>query len=250
MKPLKTISALPGEIIRDVLVRGDATPEPEAALGTSDGNGMTTASTTEAHPDSATALPQTPPLGTKSVTTGLGDISRFRLSQNFGAAAPVKKLLTTVPIRKPHNQEFVRASENLVFEAFTYTWKDDGRLFLVEPEFVDAFPEPLRPTLLVGTTNRQGVFFFWPIFLQQGDEAWNDWHRSAHDAMLAARTHWIRVASSRALGAYEAHQAVAPGLPPPTWPDLDLDALLQIAFRDYVINGPEHVVVRRLKGEL
>jgi hypothetical protein len=219
-------------------------------LGTDNVKNVTSADGLEAQNPSAMPAPKDAPSVTNDGIAGLGDISRFRMSQHFGAAAPVKKLLTTVPIRKPHNQEFVHASEHLILQALTYTWKDDARLFLVEPGFVDAFPEPLRPTLLVGTTNRQGVFFFWPIFLQQGDETWNEWHRSAHEAMLAARTHWIRVASNRALGAYEAHQAISTGLPKPTWPDLDLDALLQIAFRDFVIDGPDHIVVRRLRGEV
>jgi hypothetical protein len=192
-----------------------------------------------------------PALGSLATKTdALGSLERFRLSQNFGTAAPVKKLLTTVAIRKPHNQEFIRASSSLTFQALTFAWKEDSRLFLVEPELVSSFPEPLRPTLLVGTINRAGIFYLWPLFLQQGEEQWNTWHRSAFDAMSIAQHHWVRVASNRELGAYETHQALASGLPEPTWPEATIMELLALAFRDQIINSPDHLIVRKLRGEV
>jgi hypothetical protein len=36
------------------------------------------------------------------------DLSKLRLSQAFTESVGTKKLLTTVPVRKPGNQEFVR----------------------------------------------------------------------------------------------------------------------------------------------
>jgi hypothetical protein len=36
------------------------------------------------------------------------DLSKWRLSQDFVEQASVKKLLTTVPVRKPLAQDFVR----------------------------------------------------------------------------------------------------------------------------------------------
>lgn len=182
-------------------------------------------------------------------TSSFGDIARFRLSQNLEASAPVKKLITTVQVRKPHNQEFVRASIELTFDTLTYVWKEDGKLFLVEPGLVQEFPQGLRPTSLVGTMNRQGVFFFWPVFVKQGDETWNDWHRSGHDAMLEARKHWVRVESNRSLGAYEVSIALGAGLPEPEWPELSLEELLLIAFRDYIIDSPDHIILKKLRGE-
>jgi hypothetical protein len=179
----------------------------------------------------------------------LHDMSRFRLSQSYGAAAPVKKLLITVPVRKPHRQEFVRTSESLVFETVTFTTSDDGCLYLVEPNLIDAFPEPLRPTALVGTMNRQHVFYWWPVFLQAGDQPWNEWHRSAYLAMQQARRDWVRVSSNRALGAYETSVALVTGLPEPEWPELALEELLAIAFRDNVIDTADHPVLKMLRGE-
>jgi hypothetical protein len=38
------------------------------------------------------------------------DLSKLRLDQSFTETAGVKKLLTTVPVRKPSPQDYVRAS--------------------------------------------------------------------------------------------------------------------------------------------
>lgn len=236
MKKVDAIRSLPSGLIQSFVEEAHATPIDDVEHGGS-------RQKEEEGPVNA------PDIKVPSAEPGLRGLERFRLSQNFGAAAPVKKLLTTVPVRKPHNQEFIRTSTTLTFETLTFSWKDDNRIFLVEPDFAPLFSEPLRPTILVGTSNRQGIFFLWPIFLQQGDEPWNDWHRSAYDAMSAAQSDWVRVASNRALGAYEAHQALA-ALPEPSWPELDLMKLLEIAFRDQVVDGPDHVIVRKLRGEV
>jgi hypothetical protein len=37
------------------------------------------------------------------------DVTNLRLDQSFVESAGVKKLLTTVPVRKPRKQEFIRA---------------------------------------------------------------------------------------------------------------------------------------------
>ena len=35
-------------------------------------------------------------------------MSRLRISQEFASATPVKKLLTTIPVRKPSKEWFIR----------------------------------------------------------------------------------------------------------------------------------------------
>ena len=45
------------------------------------------------------------------------DVAKLRLDQNFVEAAGVKKLLTTVPVRKPNPQDFVRVNPDPAFRA-------------------------------------------------------------------------------------------------------------------------------------
>jgi hypothetical protein len=51
------------------------------------------------------------------------------------------------------------------------------------------------------------------------------------------------------LGAYEISEAVG-DLPDPEWPDLSLQELLKIAFKDAYIDRIDHPVVQRLRGAI
>ena len=73
--------------------------------------------------------------------------------------------------------------------------------------------------------------------------------RDKLDAMELAKSRWIRVTSNMSLGAYEVFSASA-DLPEPAWPDLSFERILEIAFRDRVIQDHSHPVLRQLRGEI
>ena len=50
------------------------------------------------------------------------------------------------------------------------------------------------------------------------------------------------------LGAYEIFAAIGT-IPDPVWPESPFNELLRIAFRDRIIDDPEHPVVKRLRGQ-
>ena len=64
--------------------------------------------------------------------------------------------------------------------------------------------------------------------------------------MIEARKHWVRVESNRALGAYETSGALAADLPDPVWPELSLEELLHIAFRDHIIDTVDHIILNEV----
>jgi hypothetical protein len=64
-----------------------------------------------------------------------------------------------------------------------------------------------------------------------------------------ARGAWVRVAANTSLAGYDVFKATAP-LPPPAWPELSFEELLRIAFRDRYIDTMDHIVLRRLRGEV
>ena len=47
------------------------------------------------------------------------DLMSLRLDQSYADTVGVKKLLTTVPVRKPHRQEFVRVHPDPSIPAYT-----------------------------------------------------------------------------------------------------------------------------------
>ena len=61
------------------------------------------------------------------------DLANLRLASNFAASAGVKKLLRTVPVRKPSKQEFVRVHSDPAFrENFAMIeLKEDRESYLI-----------------------------------------------------------------------------------------------------------------------
>jgi hypothetical protein len=67
------------------------------------------------------------------------------------------------------------------------------------------------------------------------------------EAAEMAMTSWIQVVPNMNLGAYQILQAQAQ-LSDPEWPDLPFNEILEIAFKDRIIDGPDHLVIKRLRG--
>jgi hypothetical protein len=63
------------------------------------------------------------------------DLSKLRLDQSFVESAGVRKLLTTIPVRKPNPQDFVRVNPNPEYRAALaiIELKDDREVYLVLP---------------------------------------------------------------------------------------------------------------------
>lgn len=178
------------------------------------------------------------------------DLGRLRLSQDFVASVGVKKLLTTVPVRKPTGQEFVRVHSDEAYRLPTVVLelKDERETYLVEQELWPELSGELKPVTLFTAINRQGVVFLWPVKLPGEDGRLDEWNRSALDAADHAAKRWVRVKANMSLGAYEILEATGE-LPAPQWPDSDFATLLRIAFKMRYINSMDHPVIRRLRGE-
>ena len=95
------------------------------------------------------------------------DPKKLRLSQNYGASAGVKKLTTTIPVRKPGKQDYVRVHPDPAYriETAVLEIKEEQETFLVAQELWDELPRELTPKVLFTTINRQQVTSLWPIRL-------------------------------------------------------------------------------------
>jgi hypothetical protein len=179
------------------------------------------------------------------------DISRLRLSQDFHQGLAVKKIITTVPVRKPGPQDFFRVhpGEEMYLQTFLFEEKDQREFYLVDPSLWECLANDLVPTLLHVTITRHGVVGIWPHRLPRGDGRGNKWSQSGLEAAELAKKFWIRVVANLSLGAYEVYQA-AGDLPDPDWPDLNFEEILLIAFKGKYIDTMEHPALRRLRGEI
>src|SRR5271166_3586545 len=181
------------------------------------------------------------------------DVTSLRLSQDFASVVGVKKLVTTIPVRKPSKEWFVRTHPDPTYwlQTAVVELKEDRETYLVAPGLWPGLAsEPtFSPRLLVTAINRQGVLFLWPIRLPGADGKLDDWSRSAMGAANEAKSQWVRITANMSLGAYDV--AIASGLASePSWPEMKFQEIIKIAFRDKMISDWNHPVLRRLRGEV
>ena len=178
------------------------------------------------------------------------NLSGLRLDQSYADTVGVKKLLTTVPVRKPNRQDFVRVHDDPRYRltpAAIIEVREDGEVYLLTPEIAQALPGEFSMVTLYTTINRQGTLHIWPVKLPTPDGRQNEWHRSAAEAAERAMKKWVRVTSSMSLGAYEIFEASG-DLPEPGWPDISFEEILKIAFRERLVDRADHPLVQRLQG--
>lgn len=175
----------------------------------------------------------------------------LRLSQSFAETVGVKKLLTTIPVRKPNPQDFVRVHPDPAFrENFPIIeLKEEREEYIVTaglvPELVGEF---VQKTLFFAV-NRQGTFFFWPVRLPPPDGKDMEWWRSAREAAERATKNWVRVKANMSNGAYDIYEAKMT-ITDPEWPQLGFWDLIRIAFRSYLIDSIDHPVIKRLRAQV
>ena len=181
------------------------------------------------------------------------NVAALRLGQSFEEATGVRKLLTTVPVRKPHKQEWVRVHPD---EDYRGTFavidlKEAGEFYLLTPEIARDLSNEIIKVTIYTVINRQHVVFLWPARLPTPDGRINTWHTSAHEAAELAMKRSVRVKANMALGAYETDVTDNP-IPEndPVWPDLPFVELLRIGFlkNGRWVNSHEHPVIKQLRG--
>jgi hypothetical protein len=178
------------------------------------------------------------------------DLAAMRLSQDFAAGAHVKKLLTTVPVRRPGTQDFFRVHPDPAYQlptAAVIELKDDRETFFVHPAMVPEVIGEFRACMIVTVINRQGVLSLWCLKLPDPSGRREEWLRSALKAAEVAMKRWVRLRPNMSLGAYEIFEA-QDTIPEPDWPDLPFQEILHIAFRDRLIDNVDHPVLKRLRG--
>jgi hypothetical protein len=178
------------------------------------------------------------------------DLVSLRLNPSFLETAGVKKLLTTVPARRPSPQDFVRthSAPNYRENFAMIDLKDDREDFLVRPELLPELGGEVAYKTIFTAINRQDVVFLWPIRLPAPDDRKSDWSRSAREAAEMAMSQWIRLKANMGLGAYEITLAESV-MAEPVWPELSFQELVRIAYRDRMVTSLDHAVVKRLRGQ-
>jgi hypothetical protein len=177
-------------------------------------------------------------------------LDAIRIDQSVLHTGAAKKLLTTVPVRKPNRQDFVRVHPGAEYrvQVGLLELKDDREVYLVYPNVLQELSESeYDPCTLYMCVNRQKVVSIWPVKLPKSDGKKNEWHMSAADAAERAMNTWIRMAANMSLGAYEISEAIA-DYGEPVWPELTFSQILKLAFKNHAIDRADHPVLLKLRG--
>ena len=179
-------------------------------------------------------------------------LSAMRLSQDFAAMAQVVPVITSVAVRKPHKQEFVRvrAGADWRFETGCFVNNEDREVYLVTPPLWASMPADIVPKCLVlAITRNSTIPFIWPLTIPDSDRP-NRWHQSAMASAQQAETRWTKVTSDMSAGQYVPSVAMA-DIADPEWPaDLRMKDYLRLAFKDRLIDNHAHPILKRLRGEI
>src|SRR5208282_5122129 len=165
-------------------------------------------------PISAPAQPQAQPQASgqtaelPSAKPGKFNLDKFRLGQNdYVENAGGRKLLTTIPVRRPAKESWFRShrDSNFRFPASVIELKEQNELYLVDRALWGELQgeSTFIEKLLVPIMTRQQALIIWPIRLPGPDGRLDDWNKSAMEAAEIAREKWIRLSPNKSLGAYE-----------------------------------------------
>jgi len=83
------------------------------------------------------------------------------------------------------------------------------------------------------------------------DGTQNSYHKSRMELYELAKEKWISISANQELGAYTATEAKSK-IPDPIWPSkpANIGEAIEIAFKDNVINSPDHPILKKLRGEI
>lgn len=175
-------------------------------------------------------------------------LAALRIDQTYASdVVGVKKLLLTVPIRKPLKTDFVRVHPEHMLDCFGLELKAEREHYFVVQTLAPVLAEFIEHIRLRLSVTRQGTVFIWPIKLPREDRRPNSWHTSAAEAAAQAEKKWTRVTADMQLGAYQPFIASC-DLGDPKWPEESWQDVAKLALRDKMITSESHPVLRELLG--
>ena len=197
------------------------------------------------------SAPQPEPTATASHFSGELDLNRYRVPQSFSATGAVKQTLNSVPVRKPGKQAFIflLPGEEWTTTVPALVTEEDRAYYLLTPEVAaNEDPELIKIVRLSTYIERSGVIALWPVNLSRDGHS-NPWTDSVLDIVTNMTGRWLNVRASQSHGAYLVSEP-AMVFPEPAVPAYSLARLASVAFKGKVIDTSDHIVLKRLRGEV
>jgi hypothetical protein len=168
-------------------------------------------------------------------------------------AGAVSRPITNVPIRKPNRHEFFRTHPGEEYWRPVAFIELERILYVVHPFMIPHLDEgDIFYAFLCLAISKSGQLFFWPLKISKGkSNAWND---SSLEIAKMGTGKWVKIRSrledGKGGGYYEVDVPLA-DFGEPTWPDLTLKQLYDIAFKgDRIVDRVDHLVIQKLTGQI
>jgi hypothetical protein len=174
-------------------------------------------------------------------------IKSLRLSQDYESLTDVKQVITEVTIGKPNRQTFFRVHPEWksVYPILELKVTMKSEYYIVAPDAATEIDDEVHPRLLVPVITRDGRLYIWPLRVGNGEQL-DQAAASSLAAMQVAKNQWIKLVwKGHSFGTFTAKKDP----PSPEWPEISFDEMLEIAFKDRIIDSPDHVVIKSLIGD-
>ncbi|MGJ8723929.1 MAG: hypothetical protein ACSHYB_05175 [Roseibacillus sp.] len=137
------------------------------------------------------------------------------LGRPLDEVIPSRKIMTSLPLRKPRRDEWVRLHREILARVYIYESKSDGSSYLVTPEVVEPLSDVVRYVQLTLAVNYVGSVFAWPVPVPTESRPHRA-HLTAFAGAEQATTKWIRI--SWGDGEYDVFQRSSTKAEP-VWPE-------------------------------
>lgn len=189
--------------------------------------------------------------GEEIVTPKVGDIfdDLKALGRPIDDIVASEKLLTSLPVRKPKADEWVRLHPSIHARIYVYEHKDERSWYLVLPSIVEPLRSVVRYVQLSLAVNYAGTAFAWPVPVPTERKPHRA-HVTAFAGAEQAMHQWIRIHWGKE--EYEVYRRSTAKIEP-VWPAEIANAseMLRHATKGgafEVIDSLDHPVVRSMKG--
>ncbi len=179
------------------------------------------------------------------------DPQRLRLQNPLDPDVCVKKALTHIPVMKPAKGVFFRVHPSMDYRVDTAVIEIENEIYLLDINLRQslASESTVSNRKLVTSITTSGALFVWPMKISTGHGGSSSWCESAFTAARLAEKRWLRLSANMPAQCYEAYIAEG-NLEEPEWPDITFRDILQRAFQNRLIDSPDHMVLRKLRGEI
>jgi len=174
------------------------------------------------------------------------NMADFEAIPNDSGITLVRKIVT-IPVRKPDKQKFFRTHPTSEVLVHLVEIKEEGEYYLVRKSALQALVGETKLFRLHLCYYQNGTIFLCPIPQPDEDGKWNQWHKSLAIAIVDAKKKWIRAIPDKSINGYTIIEANGQ-ISEPEIPRMSLEEILQIAFKDRIIDNENHPIVKKLMG--